>query len=1465
MYEADSEDLPPFPAAFFVIRRDVLSRSYVKRSSLIVLELHVGVEKQDCSYHFRTSVTSGTIEKIDKGTARHIYYPARTIQDAKAIYGSLLREKTSKSNKYKKIMLALSNVGTITGSISTLPVAVRDLLVLLYNESVLQLCQKEIQLSKLSAPQIDKALVCLSKLQQAISLHEPLDEATAQQLSTEFYSNLPLPNHKQVVITSSDSLLMWLDTLQTIRDFSNFGESSFDFTGRLNDVDMLYYSLDCKLEPLQFDSSEYISICEMVSRHAPLNIGNIFHVSRHMDLSSFSSEMGNEMLLFHGSKIGNWLGILSRGLLLPQIVTSEYGVKRTNAGNMGAGLYFSDSPLVSLKYTTPSASGSRYLLICRVALGKVHILTNYNLSLVAPPHGFNSCHGVKSTYNLTSDFDDDEYAIYTPAQQYIQYLVEIKGYQPTMLASSTKSMISQALAGMRERQPVYCADIPGPLLDVEPVTEKAGLISTSGEPLPLESVSLHAKLIDLVGQVVILQEYHNSGDSAIQAKYVFPLDEKSAVVGFECFINHKHIVGVVKEKEQAHKEYKEAIARGDGAYLLDEAKSNVFTVSVGNLPPHTKVVIKITYITELGLEGDARKWICPVNLVSQQKQGALAQVTQASTKSVHVAQHEGAFTMEVSIAMPHVIHAIESPSHSIRYKQASKKATLFLLDHEALSSDFILVIRLCDSHTPFMWVEKHPLCINTPDNELHVAMVALYPSLSSPEAHSQYTLIIDQSASMASAQLQCKQVALQLLNGIPPLANFNLVIFGSFFETLFLSSTQKTRQTEEIAVTTIKSMAADWGSSVLWPTLKSVLLEIECRAHTSDKTEDTNIFILTDGDFSHDSQVMNLLRDHCQIKKHSTRIFSFGIGNTVHRHNVLSLARIGGGECEFVSSTNPLRRQVYRQLERARQPCLKDINVRWGATASSSTVQQAPSQIMTLFNGERTIIYAFIPSDCQQVTLHATVNNTNEEYHATVFSNVAEMVEGLTLHRLCARAIVRDWEEMCLGEDPVSSEVARANQKGEIIQLGIRYSLATTLTSFIAVEERTEAEKKGDVKLKPTPPINDLAVQEKVDELPFCTNWKEVVLPSPGTLAVNTRTPYPATKHSTVYDYWVYSPPSDNVPPLQTENPNWELTNKPKDDWNAFPKRNERAFPASGRRARRGYFGGGDIGGGGGGAGGEIASRFPPLALGDLCGSSDVMMDGICDINEEEECLEENDDDYGEEPMDGDNVAFSKDAPPCDIPLASSAAQPASTETKPNLGTTPPSNSALRSLSPQLRTGKDALDLLDCQGAIIRQQDECLDRIETNISQTRFLAASMNRELGEHTRLLSGSYELQRAERMQSAGCCFIATAAYGTDMDPRIDTLRRFRDTTLHKHSLGRAFTRFYYATSPPFAKWLTQHPWARLTVRILLLPLVTLLDHLGYNPHSENSPQDAAKTLLTLLAFLSFLGLAVLPLFIF
>ncbi|XCN74676.1 MAG: CFI-box-CTERM domain-containing protein [Candidatus Electrothrix aestuarii] len=72
-------------------------------------------------------------------------------------------------------------------------------------------------------------------------------------------------------------------------------------------------------------------------------------------------------------------------------------------------------------------------------------------------------------------------------------------------------------------------------------------------------------------------------------------------------------------------------------------------------------------------------------------------------------------------------------------------------------------------------------------------------------------------------------------------------------------------------------------------------------------------------------------------------------------------------------------------------------------------------------------------------------------------------------------------------------------------------------------------------------------------------------------------------------------------------------------------------------------------------------------------------------------------------------------------------------------------------------------------------------------------------------------------------GGCFIATAAYGTALEPQVVLLKRFRDLYLMTNRLGISFVELYYTYSPPVADFIRQHNFLRFIIRIFLLPLLT------------------------------------------
>lgn len=76
---------------------------------------------------------------------------------------------------------------------------------------------------------------------------------------------------------------------------------------------------------------------------------------------------------------------------------------------------------------------------------------------------------------------------------------------------------------------------------------------------------------------------------------------------------------------------------------------------------------------------------------------------------------------------------------------------------------------------------------------------------------------------------------------------------------------------------------------------------------------------------------------------------------------------------------------------------------------------------------------------------------------------------------------------------------------------------------------------------------------------------------------------------------------------------------------------------------------------------------------------------------------------------------------------------------------------------------------------------------------------------------------------------CFIATAAYGSYLEPEVVVLRRFRDRFLLTNALGRAFVEFYYEYSPPLANYIAAAELRRWVARIALTPVLYSIKYPG------------------------------------
>ncbi|XP_044144395.1 protein mono-ADP-ribosyltransferase PARP4 [Bufo gargarizans] len=892
------------------------------------------------------------------------------------------------------------------------------------------------------------------------------DKEDINQMMQEFYRFIPHKEKKQNKINMK-LLTVKQDLCQVIRDMINVCETSLSKHTPTSTAK--YQALRCRIEHIHPDSAECLQVKQGILDHnhrkENFNILRVFRVGRLSEAMNFRSELGNVKSLLHASSPCNFVGILSRGLMMPKIVVEEFGGERTDIGNLGSGIYFSDSISTSVKYSQPSdITGSRLLVVCDVALGKSTDVFRRDYTITEPPSGFHSVHGVQWKDGVNSDFTDDEYVVYNVNQVEMKYIVQFSTDGDYVDLDKESLFISIG------QTPDHCIGLPEPSEDVsiddlpDEQVIKSGLKGSDGQQIPLQSIHVKAQLMDLAAQLVIFQTYKNNSDFPIEAKYVFPLNSTGAVCGFEAFINRKHIIGKVKEKQQAHREYRTAICEGHGAYLMDQDAPDVFTVSVGNLPPNATVVIKITYVMELSCDYGSINFSIPGSVVEWQEDRALKENTQDTLTKVGIDSDmatKGSFSLDMSIEMPRKIEFIKSYTHTIKIKKTECKAVIQTEESSCFNDDgFSLIISLENAYIPRMWVEKHP------DQDSEACMLIFQPEIEYACEDIFLTICLDCSNSMESCFHSAKQVALLALRSIN-CSYVNVVLFGSSYKQMYFYP-KNCHWRNPVEEKFIKDAKPTMGSTEFWKVLQSLCLLRPKKGHQK-------VLLITDGHVQNENVIFQILKKY----KNDIQLFTCGVGTTANKHMLRCFAQYGSGAFEYFADSSKSRWNalIEKQSQRLQDPACTEVSVKWRQYKPICDVLQAPTNIQALFSVDSLFCYGFV-SHCTQATLKAVINN--EELENIVSTTELQKTTGTILHTLTARAIIKDYEDGILHEKENENEMKKQKMKSTIIDLSKEYSLVTQFTSFVAVEERSAEE---DIDLEPN--VLEIISSVDVDILPY--------------------------------------------------------------------------------------------------------------------------------------------------------------------------------------------------------------------------------------------------------------------------------------------------------------------------------------------------------------------------------------------
>ncbi|XP_069819428.1 von Willebrand factor A domain-containing protein 5A-like [Dendropsophus ebraccatus] len=598
------------------------------------------------------------------------------------------------------------------------------------------------------------------------------------------------------------------------------------------------------------------------------------------------------------------------------------------------------------------------------------------------------------------------------------------------------------------------------------------IVVESKKPIPLQGISVDVQVKGFVADVSATLKYKNAEEKAVEAVFVFPMDQDSAVYTFEATLEGKTIVADLQEKKEAHKTYDEAIKQGKQAFLLeeDESSADVFSCNVGNLPPGQEADVTIKFVRELPIEADgAVRFVLPAVLNPRYTpKGQDVSVT-ATRPYVPIADIPYTLSVSAHFQSAYGIAKIESNCgiSPVEYTDGDKtSAKVSLAEGHKFDRDVELLAYYSDVNKPSVTVEagtESPDAAKEPKSESlmseSVAMLNFYPSFPATQEQTncgEFIFVVDRSGSMecpmnsvpnAPQRIQsAKETLVLLLKSLPLGCYFNIYGFGSHFESFFTESKEYTQQSMEEAVQKVNEMKANFGGTEILAPLKKIYDIAGMPDHPRQ------LFLFTDGEVGNTKEVV----DEVQKNAHNHRCFTFGVGEGASTSLIKGMAKAGGGISEFITGKDRMQTKVLRALKCSLQPTVKNVSLTWSLPSGIEAVllSKVPTAI---FQGQKSIVYAQLKGKVEteaegEVCLQY---NFKDELlkNAIRFPLKVEKVERPTIHRLAAKSLISELES---GKDSKSEEV-----KKRILETSLQSRVISSLTAFVAVNKDTKTPVDG--------------------------------------------------------------------------------------------------------------------------------------------------------------------------------------------------------------------------------------------------------------------------------------------------------------------------------------------------------------------------------------------------------------------
>lgn len=491
-------------------------------------------------------------------------------------------------------------------------------------------------------------------------------------------------------------------------------------------------------------------------------------------------------------------------------------------------------------------------------------------------------------------------------------------------------------------EPVPFSDVTeGELVIFEPQPGNPDLSSVQSA-IPLEKTVVEAEVSGFVGRTVVTQRFRNPRTAPIEAVYRFPLPHGASVDSMRIRIGERTVVGKIEKREEAERQYAQAVLEGRTAALLNQERPNLFTQKVGNILPGETIEVKISYFETLAYDAGKYRYVFPMVAGPRFSPQTVADAANLDSPSMPAGTRDGhsiELSLTVDAGVP--IGNFKSASHTVEVRkisESSARITVAKADNLP-NKDFSLEYGVASDAEQF-GILTHK---DANGKEGYFTLMAEPPKAPSADQvrDKEIVFVLDTSGSMQGRPIETVKKAMRkAIANLGPNDAFDVIQFNNGSRSLFGGRARAAdAEGKRSGLEFVDSLQAGGGTMMLAPFASAL--------ESDDGSGDRMRIILgmTDGDVGNESELLRLLSKELG----NNRVFMFGVDAAANRYLIDNMAAAGRGKATYVLRDDDPEAKVDEFYASFASPILTDVRIDWDGLAVSDVL---PKAIPDLYAGQ---------------------------------------------------------------------------------------------------------------------------------------------------------------------------------------------------------------------------------------------------------------------------------------------------------------------------------------------------------------------------------------------------------------------------------------------------------------------------------------------------------------------------------